>query len=835
MNTLIDLYFFKYLILLLTLQNISGAYIDQVLEKGKEFKLNWCTIGLEEFKKCNTFSQNVQRDLTSFGSDYLEVGCVNGSSKEDCMQLVEDEVASVTALDAGEVFTGGRYYSLVPILQQLYTGNQRNYYAVALIKKGTLHDVTNLRHLRGKKACFPGVGTLAGWILVLDMLIKKGGLEIIDCNNHVKNAINYFGPSCAVNSLHDKYNPIGDNSDKLCKLCVGKVPGGKCTNADPFAGFTGAFRCLLEAGEVAFLKHTTVTELTSRRIEFPTISKDDFELLCTDGSKRSVEQYEECNWGLVPSAAVVTTSAKTMKVRRIYQRFLQRAVEVYGGNSTLKNQTYFVRNRDPYGRDYTQAPFTNRDIYNRDDYTNSKVNNNYRNTFSNNISFTSSLSPDNVYNQTFNLFESVPRYGRVHNLLFEDNAEHLMALDESRQTYASYLGDRLDIILAIRDCPVRIMSLCVTSEPELEKCLKMKSALRAQLLKPELTCYKGHSHIHCMQAIRKGDSDVAVLDAGDVYTAGLRFNLIPFISEIYNLPTPEYYVVAVAKEEDPSTEIHYLRGKNTCHGGINTAAGWVIPMAYLLTNGWMRSYGCDSMRAAAEYFSKSCVPGALSTEYNTGPPYDNMCHLCRGRSYRYCRRDASEDYYGYTGALQCLVEGGGNVAFVKHTTVHESTDGKRREWWARNALIQDFQLLCSDGTRTSMDKYMDCNLGKVKSNAIVTRGGEAYNLTEINAYINLFIYAQQFYGRKDQDDFNFAMFYSKPPYADLIFQDAATQLAIIPPSQRWYSTYLGKDFMRAKRIVDCYASAWQQKPSKILVSFFILLALILSTKGFHMN
>lgn len=52
-----------------------------------------------------------------------------------------------------------------------------------------------------------------------------------------------------------------------------------------------------------------------------------------------------------------------------------------------------------------------------------------------------------------------------------------------------------------------------------------------------------------------------------------------------------------------------------------------------------------------------------------------------------------------------------------------------------------------------MDKYMDCNLGKVKSNAIVTRGGEAYNLTEINAYINLFIYAQQFYGRKDQDDF----------------------------------------------------------------------------------
>lgn len=39
-------------------------------------------------------------------------------------------------------------------------------------------------------------------------------MEIIDCNNHVKNAINFFGESCAPNALNDKYNPIGDNSDK---------------------------------------------------------------------------------------------------------------------------------------------------------------------------------------------------------------------------------------------------------------------------------------------------------------------------------------------------------------------------------------------------------------------------------------------------------------------------------------------------------------------------------------------------------------------------------------------------------------------------------------------
>lgn len=39
--------------------------------------------------------------------------------------------------------------------------------------------------------------------------MKQGGLEIVDCNNHVKSAIKYFGSSCAVNSLIDKYNPLG--------------------------------------------------------------------------------------------------------------------------------------------------------------------------------------------------------------------------------------------------------------------------------------------------------------------------------------------------------------------------------------------------------------------------------------------------------------------------------------------------------------------------------------------------------------------------------------------------------------------------------------------------
>lgn len=57
------------------------------------------------------------------------------------------------------------------------------------------------------------------------------------------------------------------------------------------------------------------------------------------------------------------------------------------------------------------------------------------------------------------------------------------------------------------------------------------------------------------------------------------------------------------------------------------------------------------------------------------------------------------------------------------------------------------------GTRAEINEYTKCNLGKVKANAIVTRGGYGYNETHINAYINLFMYAQTFYGRKSTDEF----------------------------------------------------------------------------------
>lgn len=177
-------------------------------------KISWCTKNLNEFWKCGNLTVALERDRALFDDVYLNMTCVLAYSAEECIHHIDHDRAHITTLDAGDVFTAGRYHSLIPILQEKISGGFTNYYSVAVVKKGSLPNVHSLRDLRNTRACFPWVGSLAGWILPIYTLLRDGGMEITDCNNQVKTASSFFNYSCAVYSLFDKYNPIGDNSDK---------------------------------------------------------------------------------------------------------------------------------------------------------------------------------------------------------------------------------------------------------------------------------------------------------------------------------------------------------------------------------------------------------------------------------------------------------------------------------------------------------------------------------------------------------------------------------------------------------------------------------------------
>lgn len=132
--------------------------------------MTWCTTNTEEQWKCQNFTIALERDRSLFEDDFFNVVCKQGFNSEECVQWIDRGDADVTTLDAGEVFNAGRFHSLVPLMQEAFEGGFKNYYAVAVVKKNSLPDVNSLNHLRGKKACFAGVGSQAGWTIPIHMV-----------------------------------------------------------------------------------------------------------------------------------------------------------------------------------------------------------------------------------------------------------------------------------------------------------------------------------------------------------------------------------------------------------------------------------------------------------------------------------------------------------------------------------------------------------------------------------------------------------------------------------------------------------------------------------------
>lgn len=75
--------------------------------------------------------------------------------------------------------------------------------------------------------------------------------------------------------------------DTLCALCKG-AGDKKCTRDDPYAGYIGAFRCMVEdKGVVAFVKHTTPQDAINKdRQKYGVLN--DYQLICPEGMRKGM-------------------------------------------------------------------------------------------------------------------------------------------------------------------------------------------------------------------------------------------------------------------------------------------------------------------------------------------------------------------------------------------------------------------------------------------------------------------------------------------------------------------------------------------------------------------
>nr|CAD7411950.1 unnamed protein product [Timema cristinae] len=272
--------------------------------------------------------------------------------------------------------------------------------------------------------------------------------------------------------------------------------------------------------------------------------------------------------------------------------------------------------------------------------------------------------------------------------------------------------------------PVRF---CVVSDVEKAKCQALKVSAFSRDIRPAFDCVQEQSIEDCLKTIRDGGADVITLDGGEVHTAVTQYNLKPILSEQYGEHGGLYYAVAVVKKSSSYQSISDLRGAKSCHTGYGRTAGWNVPLYTLLSKNLIEKNICPYTKAVSDFFSGgSCVPGVLAPANNPGNNNPTkLCELCAGnvdegdRQKSHCAANSEEAYYSYTGAFRCLASGG-DVAFVKHTTVLENTDGNNKESWASNLRSEDYELLCPDGGRKPVSQYSSCNLAQVPPHMVVT-------------------------------------------------------------------------------------------------------------------
>ncbi|XP_006753484.1 PREDICTED: melanotransferrin [Myotis davidii] len=317
-----------------------------------------------------------------------------------------------------------------------------------------------------------------------------------------------------------------------------------------------------------------------------------------------------------------------------------------------------------------------------------------------------------------------------------------------------------------------------------------RSAFRAGI-QPALRCVQGASADHCVQLITAGEADAITLDGGAIYEAGKEHGLKPVVGEVYDQEVgTSYYAVAVVKRSSNLT-INTLKGVKSCHTGINRTVGWNVPVGYLVESGSLSVMGCDVLRAVSEYFGGSCVPGAGETSYSK-----SLCRLCRGNAAGegVCDKSPLERYYDYSGAFRCLAEGAGDVAFVKHSTVLENTDGKTLPSWGQELLSRDFQLLCLDGSRADVTGWRHCHLARVPAHAVVVRAD-----TDGGLIFRLLNEGQRLFSHENS---SFQMFSSEAyGQKNLLFKDATSEL--VPIATQTYEAWLGPEYLRAMKGLLC--------------------------------
>lgn len=211
----------------------------------------------------------------------------------------------------------------------------------------------------------------------------------------------------------------------------------------------------------------------------------------------------------------------------------------------------------------------------------------------------------------------------------------------------------------------------------------------AEELNMNVELYPIDSEGAILEALRFGNADIAFMDGAAAWVGWQQYGLDALAADqktdgrtFYNahaVVLKDSEMAAAYLDDDDSTDpFALLAGKTSCHTGWLKSAGMLLPMGFLIGNGYANVIGdpndIESLRSTVlNFFSEdSSIP------------------------------DSGTPYYSYSGAVKCLSEGVGDVAFAKDSTISSycgNTDATENEEWCLPE--DDYVLLPSYGSAPS--------------------------------------------------------------------------------------------------------------------------------------
>lgn len=153
-----------------------------------------------------------------------------------------------------------------------------------------------------------------------------------------------------------------------------------------------------------------------------------------------------------------------------------------------------------------------------------------------------------------------------------------------------------------------------------------------------------------IEAVRFGHADAAFLDGGAAFVAWKSHGLEAILADTKSDGSTSYTAAAWVKNSSNITTLEQLEGNNSCHTGWLKSAGMLMPMGYMIGQEMVEVEGdpdeIESLRTTIEsHFDVATIP------------------------------ESGAQYYGYSGAFECMTAGVGDVAFAKTSSFEDHCEG----------------------------------------------------------------------------------------------------------------------------------------------------------------